>query len=75
MPFCKGVEYVIRKGYRYNKSRRKQIWKCTKCKRKFTEDDGFRKMKNTPETITEAIDLYETCHGAVQKVLNFQNYF
>ncbi|MEK6877838.1 MAG: hypothetical protein AABZ49_04395, partial [Thermoproteota archaeon] len=28
--------------------------------------DGFWKMKNTPETITEAIDLYETGHSLAQ---------
>src|SRR4030067_2862490 len=63
MPFCKGVGSVIRKGYRYNKSRRKQVWKCTICNRKFTPDDGFWKMKNSPETIVEAIDLYEVGHS------------
>jgi len=59
VPFCKGVDYVIRKGYRYNKSGIKQIWHCNKCSRKFTPDNGFWKMKNTPETVTEALDLYE----------------
>jgi len=66
MPFCKGVDYIARNGWRYNKSIAKQRWKCTKCNRKFTEDDGFWKMKNTPETITEAIDLYETGHSLEQ---------
>jgi len=60
MPFCKGVDHIIRKGYRYNKSGKKQLWKCTKCDRKFTQDDGFWKMKNTKETITEALDLYSS---------------
>jgi len=59
MPFCKGVDDVIRKGYRYNKSGTKQLWYCNKCETKFTPDNGFWKMKNTPETITEALDLYE----------------
>jgi len=63
VPFCKGVDYVIRKGYRYNKSGKKQLWKCTLCNKKFTPDDGFWKMKNTPGTITEAIDLYEVGHS------------
>lgn len=66
MPFCKGVEYVIRKGYRCNKLGTKQLWKCTKCQKKFTPDDGFWKMKNTPETITEAIDLYEVGHSLAE---------
>lgn len=63
MPFCKGGDYVARNGWRYNKSRVKQRWKCAKCNRRFTEDDGFWKMKNTPETIAEAIDLYEVGHS------------
>lgn len=57
------MDYVIRKGYRYNKSGKKQIWKCTKCNIRFTPDYGFWKMKNTPETITEALDLYEVGHS------------
>ena len=63
MPFCKGGDYLARNGWRYNKSIAKQRWKCAKCNRKFTEDNGFWKMKNTPETITEAIDLYEVGHS------------
>jgi transposase-like protein len=57
------VDHIIRKGYRYNKSGKKQLWKCTLCNKKFTPDDGFWKMKNTPETITEALDLYEVGHS------------
>lgn len=63
MPFCEGGGYVARNGLRYNKSGVKQRWKCAKCNRRFTEDNGFWKMKNTPETITEAIDLYEAGHS------------
>lgn len=66
MPFCKGVDNVIRKGYRYNKLGTKQLWFYTKCKRKFTPDDGFWKMKNTLETITEALDLYEVGHSLAE---------
>ncbi len=63
MPFCKGVDCIARNGWRYNKSGKKQRWKCSDCSRRFTEDNGFWKMKNTPETITEAIDLYEVGHS------------
>ena len=66
MPFCKGGDYVARNGWRYNKSIAKQRWKCTKCSRRFTEDNGFWKMKHTPETITEVIDLYEAGHSLAQ---------
>jgi len=57
MPFCKGVDCIARNGRRYNKNGKKQRWKCTKFDKRFTEDGGFWKMKNTPETIVEAIDL------------------
>jgi transposase-like protein len=58
-----GVASVIRKGYRYNKVGKKQLWKCAKCNKKFTPDNGFWKMKNTPETVAEALDLYEVGHS------------
>ena len=66
MPFCKGVDCVVRNGWRYNKTGKKQRWKCIKCNKRFTEDDGFWKMKNAPETITEALDLYEVGHSLEQ---------
>jgi len=63
MPFCLGVEGGICKGYSYNQSGTKQVYLCTKCDRKFTPDDGFWKMKNTPETVSEALDLYVAGHS------------
>ena len=62
MPFCKGVD-VIRKGCRRNKSGKKQMWMCKPCNKKFTPDDGFWKMKNKPESVVEALDLYEVGHS------------
>jgi transposase-like protein len=58
-PHC-GSDEVIKNGWRYNQSERKQRWLCSVCKNKFTYDDGFWKMKNKPETVAEAIDLYES---------------
>ena len=64
--FCKNFADIVKAGFRYNKSGKKQKYKCNKCKSFFVPNDGFWKMKNTPETISEAIDLYETGHSLEQ---------
>lgn len=71
MPFCVGGvnnrDVVTRKGWRFNKGGfAKQIWKCNSCNRRFTLNDGFWKMKHSPETIAEAIDLYEVGHSLME---------
>ncbi len=76
MPFCKGGDKLTRKGYRYNKSGVKQIYNCNLCNRRFTPNDGFWKMKNTPETITEALDLYKrgfSLKSAVEHLWKYAN--
>ena len=35
-----------------------QIYKCLECGKKFTNDDGFYRMRNSEAKITSAIDLY-----------------
>lgn len=57
--YCKSSGRVWCKGWRYNKSGKKQTWWCNSCKRRFTPDDGFWKMKNQPEIITEACSSYK----------------
>lgn len=57
--YCGGGD-IIKRGKRYNKKLTKQTYFCKSCNRKFTPDDGFWKMKNTPEIITEALDLYSS---------------
>jgi transposase-like protein len=56
--FCKSKD-IVKAGFRYNKSGKKQRHKCKKCKRQFIEDDGFKKMKNRPEIIAEACSCYK----------------
>ena len=34
------------------------MWWCNACKRRFTPDDGFWKMKHKPEIIAEACSSY-----------------
>ncbi|MBI3623463.1 transposase, partial [Candidatus Pacearchaeota archaeon] len=43
-PKCK-LENISRRGKRYNKSGEKQLYLCNKCKIKFIEDDGFKRMR------------------------------
>ncbi len=55
---CKASNY-IKWGTRNTQNRGKiQKYKCLECKQYFTNDEGFYKMKNSEEKITEAIDLY-----------------
>lgn len=56
--FCKSSNY-IRKGYRKTQNRGKvQKYYCRDCKRFFTADMGFYRMRNSEAKITSAIDLY-----------------
>jgi len=48
-----------KKGYRKTLYRGKiQKYYCKDCKKFFTNDDGFYRMKNKPEIITMSIDMY-----------------
>ena len=58
-PECKS-ENIARKGFRYNKSGKKQKYLCTKkyCKAWFVYDDGFKRMRKPKEAIVRAIHQY-----------------
>jgi len=49
---------VTEHGVRRNKYGCKQRFLCHRCKRTFVVNDGFLKRKFSPETVTEAIDLW-----------------
>src|SRR3989344_196460 len=53
--FCKSSKNITKEGFRNNKSGKKQKYHCHRCNRLFVPEDGFRKMKNKPEIIAEAI--------------------
>jgi len=53
--FCKSSVDIVRAGFRYNQSGKKQRYRCNKCMNKFVSNDGFWKMKHKPEVIAEAI--------------------
>lgn len=55
--FC-GSENIEKHGMRYNKNGSKQRYRCKECNKRFVVNDGFSKMKYSPEIITQALDLY-----------------
>ena len=58
-PHCDSSDVVWR-GYRYNEYTKKRLCLCNKCGRKFTPDDGFFRMRFSPETIKQAVNLYNS---------------
>jgi putative transposase len=55
--FC-GSERIVKRGYRATQRGKVQRFFCKDCHKKFIVDEGFEKMKATPETVTVALDLY-----------------
>jgi putative transposase len=55
--FC-GSQNTVKRGYRKTERGKVQRFFCKECKRFFIVDEGFEKMKATPETVTVALDLY-----------------
>lgn len=54
-----GKSNFKKKGFRKTQNRGKiQKYFCFECKRYFTRDDGFYRMRNSESKITSAIDLY-----------------
>jgi putative transposase len=56
--FCKS-ENIIKKGFRKTKNLGKiQKYFCKNCNKFFVEDNGFLKMKNSPQKVTLCLDLF-----------------
>lgn len=56
--FCKSTK-VVKRGFRKTENRGKiQTYYCKECKKRFTEDDGFLRMRNNPNKITQAMHMY-----------------
>ncbi len=54
-----GKSNFIKKGFRKTDNRGKiQVYRCLDCCRKFTNNDGFYRMRNSEAKITSAVDLY-----------------
>jgi transposase-like protein len=47
----------VKRGFRSTERGKVQRFFCKECKRFFVVDEGFEKMKATPETVTVALDL------------------
>jgi len=57
-PYCKS-EKTKKRGLRQTQNRGKiQRYFCNDCKKSFVIDDGFFRMRNTPQKITLSIDLF-----------------
>ena len=55
---CSSLNFC-KKGFRKTDYRGKiQKYFCNDCKRFFTNDDGFYRMRNNPNIITMSIDMY-----------------
>ncbi|MBI4159300.1 IS1/IS6 family transposase [Candidatus Woesearchaeota archaeon] len=56
--FCKSTN-TLKKGFRATENRGKiQRFYCRDCKKRFVVDDGFYRMRNNPQKITQSIDLF-----------------
>ena len=53
--FCKSSEGIVKSGFRNNKFSKKQRYQCNLCNHLFVRDDGFWKMKHSPEIVAEAL--------------------
>ena len=73
--YCKSEKFV-KCGLRHNKNYDIQIYQCknTKCKKKFSINLGFERMRATPEIITSSMQLYFTgeSYRNIEKFLNLQ---
>lgn len=57
-PFCKSKR-LIKRGLRKTENRGKiQRYSCKDCKRRFVENDGFYRMRNSPLKVTGCLDMY-----------------
>ena len=55
-PFCRGQK-AVKAGFRQTDLASKQLFLCKKCGRRFTQDDGYLRMRFPPKAIQEAMDL------------------
>jgi len=55
--YCGSME-IVKRGYRKKKNGKIQRFLCKECGRKFVMNGGFENMRNSPKTVTLAMDLY-----------------
>jgi transposase-like protein len=57
-PDCK-TEHIKKDGFRQTENRGKiQRYECLECGFRFIQDDGFFRMRNSPQKITQSVDLF-----------------
>jgi len=49
---------IVKQGFRYNHTGKKQKYQCRECGSYFVEDDGFKGMRFRPKIITRAIHMH-----------------
>ena len=57
-PYCGSNMNVVRRGWRYNRERPVQVYLCKSCKKYFSEQTAFLKMKTQAKAVVAALDLY-----------------
>ena len=73
-PYCKSRN-IVSAGYRYNRSGKKNIEKCKKCGRKFTDDKKFLRMRFKKNHIMKAVELNKklSLSETANYMLNYYN--
>jgi putative transposase len=56
-PRCNSIR-IVKHGFRHNKGKEIQRYRCKDCKFEFTPNGGFEKMKNDSKIVTLSLDLY-----------------
>jgi|SRR3989344_2443598 len=56
-PNCKSM-YISKRGFRRNKSGKKQRYLCNKCNFLFIKKDGFERMRHDKKIIARAIHMH-----------------
>jgi transposase-like protein len=72
-PQCQSTQ-IVKHGIRHNKYGDVQRFSCLDCKKRFSDNIGFERMKASPQVITSAMQLYFTGESFrnVQKFLRLQ---
>ena len=72
-PHCSS-EQIVKHGIRHNENYDIQRWFCNDCKKWFSFNIGFEKMRANPQAVTSAMQLYFTGESlrSIQKFLRLQ---
>jgi putative transposase len=72
-PHCNS-DKIVKHGIRHNENYDIQRWYCNECKKWFSFNIGFEKMRVSPQVITSAMQLYFTGESLrnVQKFIRLQ---